>query len=248
MNKYIYPQWPAAANVKAASTTRLAGYSASPCDSFNLGDHVGDEQQAVLDNRRLLQQELCLPGKPQWMNQVHGTDVFYVAKSSDNVPTADALWSDQCDCVLTVMTADCLPVLLAAKNGNCIATIHGGWRGLVGGVIQRTVQALPVPPEDLVAWLGPAIGPQAFEVGAEVRDAFVNLNVQYDNCFVPTQHSGKYLADIFAIGRYCLADAGVDAVCGGERCTYQDPQHFFSYRRDSGNTGRMASLIWIEQT
>jgi len=151
-----------------------------------------------------------------------------------------------CDeCVLSVMTADCLPILLAAKNGSCVAVIHGGWRSLYAGVVQQTVSQLPVAAADLLAWLGPAIGPKAFEVGEEVYEAFVTKSVRYDQCFRARETEGKFLADIFAIGKLCLEEAGVVESAGGDRCTFQEKTHFFSHRRDGAKTGRMASLIWI---
>lgn len=246
MNKYLYPEWSAPAGVKAVSTTRLAGNSVSPYDSFNLGTHVGDDPDAVLSNRRQLIQELQLPAEPQWMNQVHGKEVVYIAGHNNGVPTADALWTDQPDCVLSVMTADCLPVLLASKNGGVVAAIHGGWRGLVAGIVQHTVKALPVPPTELVAWFGPAIGPQVFEVGEDVVEAFVSIDLRFQPCFTPASQAGKYLANIYALGQLCLEDAGVAEIAGGDQCTFQDSKHFFSYRRDGSKTGRMASLIWFE--
>ncbi len=245
MKKYLTPEWPSPANVRAVSTTRLSGNSAVPFCSFNLGDHVGDDPAAVQRNRDALCDELTLPDAPQWLNQVHGSDIRYVDQRCDNAPDADAAWTDQPGRVLSIMTADCLPVLITAKSGVCIAAIHGGWRGLLDEVIQKTVAALPVPPGELLAWLGPAIGPQAFEVGAEVREAFVQKNKGFDCCFVAQPGAEKFLADIFAIGRLCLHHAGITEISGGVHCTFQDQKHFFSYRRDAGSTGRMASLIWL---
>lgn len=247
MNKYLYPEWQLPGCIRAASTTRLHGAGVAPFDSFNLGMHVGDDAEVVQSNRDLLVHELELPDQPQWLNQVHGCDICYVTHASAAAPTADAAWTDQPGCVLAVMTADCLPLLLASRSGDCVAVIHGGWRSLLADVVQQTVAAMRVEPAELSAWLGPAIGPEAFEVGAEVKDAFTKKNQQFNHCFREGSH-GKYTADIFSIGRQCLAVAGVTSATGGDHCTFQDQTHFFSHRRDAGKTGRMASLVWIEPT
>ncbi len=247
-DNYVVPQWPAPSNVHSVSTTRLPGVGEIPFDRFNLGTHVGDNQKVVTENRAVLRSECGLPGPPQWLNQVHGIDVQYVAQVTDSVPTADAAWTDQPNCVLSVMTADCLPVLLSSRTGSCVAALHGGWRGLVGGIVEATVDAMPIDnPDDLIAWLGPAIGPQHFEVGAEVRSAFTDKSEKFNHCFAATEKPDKYLADIFEIGRQCLLASGVKSVFGGGVCTFQEKTHFFSHRRDAGITGRMASLIWIKQ-
>lgn len=247
MNKYIYPQWTVPTPVESVSTTRLGGAGKVPFDSFNLGTHVGDDPVVVQQNRELLTQELSLPATPRWLNQVHGEEVIYVADTDGEMPTADAAWTDVPGCVLSVMTADCLPLLLTSKTGDCVAAVHGGWRGLLAGVVQNTVATLPASGNQLQAWLGPAIGPSAFEVGAEVREKFVEKSADFEKCFRVGDVKGKFIADIYAIGRLCLRHAGVHDVQGGNYCTFQDQTLFFSYRRDGGTTGRMASLIWIER-
>lgn len=249
MDKFLTPQWPAATRVRSVSTTRSGGVSLSPYDSLNLGSHVDDDPDAVSRNRDILCSELSLPAVPAWMDQVHGVDVLYVDHNTTTVQTADAAWTDQPGCVLCVMTADCLPVLLASRSGLVVAVAHGGWRGLANGILQKTVDALPVEAGELVAWLGPAIGPSQFEVGSEVREAFVSRDPLFDDCFEPSPSgSEKFLADIFKLGEHSLHSAGVMQVFGSGICTYQDSRRFFSHRRDQGKTGRMASLIWIDNT
>jgi YfiH family protein len=245
-HKYVIPQWPVPEQIKSVSTTRQPGCSTEPFNSFNLGTHVGDDPAVVEKNRAVLQSDCSLPAAPQWLNQVHGCVVHRVDHVTESVPVADAAWTNTPNCVLSIMTADCLPVLLASRSGDCVAALHGGWRGLAEGVVKATVDALPVhDPADLIAWLGPAIGPQHFEVGAEVRSAFVNKGKAFSRCFVKTAGVDKYLADIFEIGRLCLHGAGVLSVHGGGVCTFKEKNRFFSHRRDAGKTGRMASLIWI---
>lgn len=245
MKKYIYPNWSAPGCVKSVSTTRLGGLGDVPYDSFNLGTHVNDDPMVVQRNRELLCKELALPGTPHWLNQEHGAEVVYIKESGNETLTADAAWTDVPGCVLSVMTADCLPLLLTSKKGNCVAVVHGGWRGLVSGVVQNTVTALPTKPDLLSAWLGPAIGPTVFEVGEEVREAFINECNDFDKCFRSAETDGKFIADIYAIGKLCLMKVGVQSTFGGNYCTFQDKTRFFSHRRDEGNTGRMATLIWM---
>jgi len=236
----IVPSWPAPANVRAIQTTRYGGVSASPYDSLNLGDHVADDPLHVAANRQRLQS--WLPSEPVWMRQVHGRAVVCADKASC-LPEADAAYARHSNTVCTVMTADCLPLLLCDRAGTVVAAVHAGWRGLLAGVIEATVQQMAVAPDTLLAWLGPAIGPQAFEVGAEVQQAFVTHDRAAESAFVP-HGEGKWFADLYLLGRRRLAEAGVHAVYGGEYCTYRDHQRFFSYRRD-GVTGRMASMIWL---
>lgn len=247
MDEFVRPQWPVPPTIGSISTTRLPGVGMAPFDSFNLGLHVNDDPKTVAANRLVLKAECALPGSPQWLNQVHGTETIRVQRVSEKTPTADAAWTNTPGCVLSVMTADCLPVLFSSRSGDCVAVAHGGWRGLVDGVLESTVSAMPVSdPNEILAWFGPAIGPECFEVGAEVRLAFIRKSAVFEQCFVPSAvDSGKYLADIFQIGRLCLREVGVEAVFGGGICTFQDEVRFFSHRRDQGKTGRMASLIWI---
>lgn len=237
---WIVPDWPAPARVKACITTRAGGVSVAPFDSLNLGTHVGDDPVAVKKNRqRLLSQLGC---KPAWLQQVHGIDV--VEAAPDTLAEADASWTATPGIACTVMTADCLPALFCDRNGTRVAAAHAGWRGLAAGVLEATLDALAVAPEDTLVWLGPAIGPQAFEVGAEVREAFVGQHAQAAQAFGESLNPGRYMADIYELARIRLAARGVAAVYGGGFCTYSDPR-FYSYRR-AARTGRFASLIWLD--
>jgi polyphenol oxidase len=238
----VFPGWPAPANVMALQTTRLGGYSSRPYASLNLGDHVGDDPLVVAANRQRLNR--FVPTEPLWMRQVHGTNVIDAALASC-LPEADAAIARAPDAVCCVMTADCLPVLLCDHAGTVVAAVHAGWRGLLHGVIEATIDTMHVPSSGLLAWLGPAIGPQAFEVGDEVRQAFVHVDENARHAFTP-QADGKWLADIYLLARQRLQGAGVAQIHGGEFCTHTDSARFFSYRRD-GVTGRMASMIWLAQ-
>lgn len=246
----IIPEWPAPANVRALQTTRDGGVSVGAYATFNLGDHVGDDPVAVARNRALLRGSL--PAEPVWLKQVHG-NIVADADRTEGVPDADAARARQPGKVCAVMTADCLPLLLCDEAGTVVAAAHAGWRGLAGGVVEATVKAMNVAPERLLVWLGPAIGPQAFEVGEEVRQAFMAHDPEAAKAFVPShalraQHSGlstqKWLADIYLLARQRLSHLGVERVYGGGLCTYTDAEHYYSYRRDQA-TGRMASLIWL---
>lgn len=243
--RFITPDWPAPDSVQTASTMRRDGYSTGHWDSFNLGQHVGDQDGRVVANRRLLRDSLQLPVEPVWLQQVHGTEVFYADSPTVDIPVADAVWTDKPDVVLSIMTADCLPVLFTSKSGDCIAAVHAGWRGLASGILQKTVTTLPVPANQLMAWMGPAIGPAHFEVGEDVLQAFISIDPAHSSAFTesPTD-PGKYLADLFSLARAVLVQVGVANVYGGGVCTYSDAGDFFSYRRDGAETGRMATLIW----
>ena len=238
---WIVPDWPVPAGVRALSTTRAGGVSVAPYDSLNLGTHVGDDPANVAANRAQVRR--IVPSEPAWLNQVHGT-VVVDAASVAGVPDADASVSRTPGAVCVVMTADCLPVLLCDRAGTVVGAAHAGWRGLHGGVIEATVTAMQVAPADVIAWLGPAIGPTAFEVGDEVRAAFVAVDAIADAAFKPAGQPGKWLADIYLLARQRLAALGVTAVYGGDCCTVSESRRFFSYRRD-GVTGRMASLVWL---
>ncbi len=240
--QFILPDWPAPANVRATVTTRTGGVSRAPYDSFNLAAHVGDDPAAVRENRARLSTALALPAVPAWLKQVHGV-VVVDATLSGCEPEADGVFATQPGAVCAVLTADCLPVLLCNRAGTKVAALHAGWRGLVGGVIEAGVKALGVPGSDLLAWLGPAIGPASFEVGPEVRAAFVRHDTQAAQAF-RVARDGKYLADIYLLARLQLQRLGVAEVYGGGFCTVTERARFFSYRRD-GVTGRMASLIWL---
>jgi YfiH family protein len=237
----IVPDWPAPAAVRAAQTTRLGGVSRMPFDSLNLGACAGDVAEHVAENRRLLRQRLNLPAEPVWLTQVHGADV---ASAAEGAARADAAWTDRPGVVCAIMTADCLPVLLCDRTGAAVAAAHAGWRGLAAGVLEATVAAMRRPPGRLLAWLGPAIGPEVFEVGDEVRQQFLAADPAAHVCFRRSP-SGRWLADLYALARRRLARAGVEAVYGGGFCTVGQEDLFFSYRRD-GRTGRMAALIWRE--
>ncbi|MBW3165208.1 peptidoglycan editing factor PgeF [Ferrimonas balearica] len=234
--------WPAPANVRAISTDRLGGESVAPYESLNLGDHVGDEPAVVLANRAALSRDAGLPNEPAWLNQVHGTDVVCLPLTLA-APDADASYSAQAEQVCTVMTADCLPVLFCNADGTEVAAAHAGWRGLLDGVLEATLSRFQASPDAIMAWMGPAIGPKAFEVGPEVRAQFIARDASAAEAFV-ARPNGKYLADLYALARQRLLQAGVTRVYGGEACTFSDPERFFSYRRD-GQTGRQASLIWF---
>lgn len=240
MNEWIVPGWPAPARVRALITTRSGGVSVGPYASLNLGEHVGDDPLAVAENRRRLVRHL--PAEPFWLSQVHGTRVLRAEGAAPGAE-GDAAFTREKDVVCAVMTADCLPVLLCDAAGSVVGVAHAGWRGLAGGVAQATVAAMGVPPDSLLAYLGPAIGPGAFEVGDDVRAAFLHQTAEAARGFVP-HGAGKWLADLYELARQCLRQAGVGKVFGGGYCTVAEPQRFFSYRRDK-TTGRMAALIWL---
>lgn len=237
----LQPDWPAPSTVKALSTTRLGGVSVSPYASLNLGCHVGDDPVAVAENRRCLR--ALLPGEPCWLSQVHGTEVIEADGQRREIE-ADASFTRVPGCVCAVQTADCLPVLFCDRGGSVVAAAHAGWRGLAAGVLENTILAMDVPPSDILAWLGPAIGPQFFEVGDDVREAFVATGEEASAAFV-MRSSGKWLADIFLLARQRLLGAGVSSVFGGGLCTFSDSTRFYSYRRDRV-CGRMATLIWLD--
>lgn len=237
---WIIPDWGAPPDVRALITSRNGGVSRPPYDSMNLGDHVGDDPDSVARNRAILRRSL--PAEPVWLKQVHGTHVANADMPLEN-SEADAIVAHEKNCVCVVMTADCLPVLLCDDAGTVVAAAHAGWRGLVSGAIERSIQATGVPSSSLMAYLGPAIGPHAFEVGDDVRQAFTSHDPAAQAAFVP-HGAGKWLADIYLLARQRLAASGVRRVYGGQLCTFTDSARYFSYRRD-GATGRMASLIWL---
>lgn len=246
MNDWIIPDWPAPKNVNALFTTRNGGVSGKQNKVYatlNLGSHVNDDLTDVEENRLLLNK--YLPSAPKWLKQVHGTSVLCV---DDELMSrqGDAAFSRTHGTVCAVMVADCLPVFLCDRAGAAVAVVHAGWRGLAAGIIEKTVAEMCNDQTQLMAWLGPAIGPESFEVGGEVREVFINHDNQSSIAFVPQQGEGndKWLADIFQLARLRLIKAGVTKIFGGGVCTYSDPSKFFSYRRD-GETGRMAALIWL---
>lgn len=235
----LTPEWPAPAWVQACVTTRGGGVSLAPYTTLNLGDHVGDAPAAVAENRRRLSDQFAI--QPAWLKQVHGIEVAEADPS--RVVEADGNWTATPGIACTAMTADCLPALFCDRAGTRVAAAHAGWRGLAGGVLEATLAKLNVPASEVLVWLGPAIGPQAFEVGAEVREAFMTVHRESANAFVPAPQPGKFLADIYVLARIRLAAVGVNAVYGGGLCTVTDPR-FYSYRR-SPVTGRFASLVWL---
>jgi hypothetical protein len=241
MSDLILPDWQAPANVRALSTTRAGGASQGSYASLNLGDHVGDDAAAVAENRARLR--AVVPAEPMWLKQVHGTRCVVAADSPMGVE-ADASVSFSAGSVCAVLTADCLPLLLCDTAGTAVAAAHAGWRGLAAGVIERTVRAMQRPGSELLAWLGPAIGPASFEVGDEVRAAFVAHDAQAVTAFAP-QGDGKWLCDLYTLARQRLVALGVQRISGGGYCTYTERERFYSFRRD-GVTGRMASCIWLE--
>jgi len=236
---FLFPDWPAPTGVHAATTLRTGGVSVGPYNSLNSALHVGDDTESVMHNRRFIRERLALPSEPVWLEQIHSSQVVkagYVV----GLPQADASYTDEPGVVCAVMTADCLPLLLCSVDGLRIAAIHAGWRGLLNGVIGNAVAALGEC--ELLGWLGPAIGPDSFEVGEEVRIAFVHKSPAFDNAFKP-QAGGKWLADIYRLARIELNMLGVTNIYGGRFCTVAEPDRFYSYRRDTV-TGRMATLIW----
>lgn len=242
--QFIQPDWPAPETVRALVTTRQGGVSLPPFKSFNLGLHVGDNPEHVQQNRQRLQQYLGTANKPQWLRQVHGNRVV-AAKPDADVPEADACFTDLPNLPCAVMTADCLPVFFCTRQGDRVAVAHAGWRGLAGGVLEATLDKMQVAAREVLVWLGPAIGPQQFEVGGEVRDAFIAFSACCSEAFInhPTKPN-HWFADIYQLARIRLQLRGVDKVYGGDFCTYSNSEQFFSYRRDA-DTGRMANLIWI---
>ena len=242
-SEWISPRWPAPERVRAVSTTRHGGTSRPPYDTLNLAEHVGDEAVAVAANREQLRQALQLPAMPAWLQQVHGVQVVNAAGVTAPV-AADAAYALEPEVVCAVLTADCLPVLLCDRGGRAVAAAHAGWRGLAAGVIEQTIAAMPAPGAELMAWLGPAISANAYVVGEEVRDTFLSHDPAAVTAFRPAADGGWH-ADLYLLARQRLQSQGVTEVHGGGFCTWEDPVRFYSYRRD-GVTGRMASLIWLQ--
>lgn len=241
---WLIPDWPAPPRIGAVVTTRAGGVSEAPFDSMNLGNHVDDEPAAVATNRRLLRESLGTDFDPQWLRQVHGTRV--IEALGDGVEReADASTTATPGQPCAVMTADCLPVLFCATDASEVGAAHAGWRGLADGVLEATVQTMQSAPENLLAWMGPAIGPEAFEVGPEVRARFLEMDPECAAAFLPAVRDGHWMADMYALARRRLQASGVSQIHGGGLCTYSDSRRFYSFRRDQ-RTGRMASLIWIK--
>ena len=242
----IYPDWPAPDNVKSVMTTRHGGTSLPPYDSMNLGLHVEDIEASVIQNRLVLRQSLNLPNDPLWLNQVHGTEIadHLGFKSGDD---ADAVISNRAEDVCAIMTADCLPVLFCNKQGTVVAAAHAGWRGLKNGILEKCVTKMNCDAEDIIVWLGAAISQDRFEVGNEVKDAFMSVHKESESAFkANSSNSDKWFADIYQLARVHLSKVGIanEGIYGGGCCTFNEADTFFSYRRES-RTGRMASLIWL---
>ncbi|GAA05143.1 peptidoglycan editing factor PgeF [Photobacterium leiognathi] len=242
--KAIIPNWPAPKSVKAISTTRSGGVSVAPYHEFNLGLHVGDNESDVKQNRERLKQHCELVESPAWLNQIHSADVIKLDVALSSVPDADGSFTRTPGLACAIMTADCLPVLFCNKQGTEVAAVHAGWRGLASGVIENAVDKFDCTPDNIMAWLGPAIGPDAFEVGGEVREQFMAVDANAELAFKP--HGDKWLADLYLLAKQRLQRLGVTEVYGGEYCTFSDEQQFYSYRRQSV-TGRQASLVWLTE-
>lgn len=237
----LFPDWPAPSHVRAATTLRCGGVSQGVYAGLNIALHVGDDEAHVRHNRQIVKEWLKLPAEPSWLEQVHGNRVVKVS-ANGTIERADAAYSTETGIVCAVMTADCLPLLMCSTDGKQIAAVHAGWRGLLAGIIEQAVAALDQ--RDVLVWLGPAIGPECFEVGNDVRDAFVHKAAIYVDAFRPAGQD-KWLADIYRLARIELLGLGIRRIYGGDFCTYSNADSFYSYRREN-RTGRMATLIWRE--
>ncbi|MGL1102291.1 peptidoglycan editing factor PgeF [Vibrio vulnificus] len=237
----IIPNWPAPKNVKALSSTRQGGYSTGVYAGLNLGTHVGDDFSIVMRNRQWLAEQAQMPSAPIWLNQTHSTTVIEATGPTEVILDADGVFTHSSDVVCSAMTADCLPVLITNTSGTQVAAVHAGWRGLAGGIVEEALRHFS---QDVLIWLGPAIGPQAFEVGDDVVEAFCQQHPQAVSAFSAHTTPNKWLADMDQLARIRLSSIGVEAIYSSELCTYQDLR-FYSYRRE-GVTGRQASFIWFE--
>jgi YfiH family protein len=245
---WLGPDWPVPQNVRSVFTLRSGGVSVGPCASLNLAAHVADAPQAVAENRRRVAATFKLPTEPAWLTQVHGNEVLRLDARLAADLTADAVVTAQAGRVCAIQVADCLPVLFAARDGSVVGAAHAGWRGLAAGVLENTVAALGVAPAQLLAWIGPGIGPANFEVGPEVREAFLCAAgaagaAEVQSAFVANAR-GRWQCDLVGLARLRLAACGLTAIHGGRWCTFSDAENFFSFRRD-GHSGRMAALIWL---
>jgi polyphenol oxidase len=245
---WLRPDWPVPESVRAVFTLRSGGASAPPYASLNVGSHVGDDSEAVAENRRRIAAAFDLPSEPHWLSQVHGNRVIRLGPAPDPDREADAVVTGEAGPVCVIQVADCLPVLFAARDGSVVGAAHAGWRGLAAGVLEHTVAALGTPPPQLLAWIGPGIGPANFEVGPEVREAFIgaipDAAAETEAAFVRNAR-GRWQCDLTALARLRLAALGLTGVFGEPWCTFADAENFFSFRRD-GRTGRMAALIWLD--
>jgi YfiH family protein len=244
--EFVYPDWPAPVHVKALTTTRNGGFSVGPYASFNLSNLVGDEPGCVKHNRALLREVLKLPSEPLWLTQVHGNRVIDAFDAGPG-EEADGCVTGTGGVVCAVLTADCLPIFLCDRRSTRIGVLHAGWRGLAAGVVEEGLRLIQLPPANLLVWLGPAIGPSAYEVGEEVRRKFVDIDKDMAEAFTPVpDRPGHWLADLYDIARRRLRAQGVHSIYGGLRCTLRERDLFYSHRRD-GTCGRMASLIWLDK-
>jgi len=234
-------------NVKLLSTLRLleGGWSKGNFENFNLALHVDDEQGAVLANRDLLLSHYNLPSKPLWINQIH-SNITVNAKSISSIVDADASYTRQPGIVCSVLTADCLPIFVSNKEGTAVGVAHAGWRGIVDGIIESLIESFDCNGKDLVVHLGPAISQLSFEVGSEIKSQYVSKNKNFENCFINLNN--KYYLDLYGAARVVLKSFGVSSISGGDRCTYKESDQYFSYRRDGICSGRMAHLIWIDNS
>ena len=246
-HSYLKPNWPAPAQVNAFQTTRQGGFSSGAHASFSLGgqDPFDNEQHQTANQKKLLADLTINDTLPLWLHQTHGHHVIDKAANTTTNPEADACYSLKANVICAVRTADCLPILLCDRKGSMVAAIHSGWKSLLGGIIEATIAALPTHGSNLLAWLGPAIGPNQFEITEDVRQLFIADNKKSTPCFVQKKE-GVWFANLYHLAKQRLLSAGVENIYGGEYCTYSQDALFFSYRRDKGQTGRMASLIWLE--
>lgn len=241
--RYLIPDWPAPKQIQSCVTLRQGGHSKGNFSSFNLGENCGDEPEALAANRQQLNEDWGWSHSPQWLKQVHGIQV--VTSSSDGVVReGDASWTDSKGLPCVVTTADCLPVIFCNQEGTCVAAAHAGWKGLAGGVLESTIAAMKCEPESIMAWMGPAISQKHFEVGPEVRQAFIDHDSQAAQAFIPGQ-GDRWYGDLYQLAKQRLQAAGVSELYGGGFCTYDESDRWFSYRRDGKESGRLATLIWI---
>lgn len=239
----IPANWQAPSTIKALTTSRLGGVSLAPYNSFNLGDHVGDDSAAVIQNRQLLTNHLSLPSQPSWLQQVHGTEVINLVKPLDHghVVEADGVFTSKPDVVCGILTADCLPIFIANQQGTKVALLHAGWRGLANGIIEKGIASFKQSGTELIAYAGPCISKAAFEIGAEVKEQLGGD----DACYHQSTRAGHFYADLVELSRLRCEAVGLTQFTASQYCTYNDAEMLYSYRRD-GETGRMASLLWIE--
>lgn len=239
---FIFPRWPVLERVCSASTTRMGGFSQKPFDHFNLATHVGDDVHSVIQNRQLLKQALSLPTEPLWLEQIHSSIVIDASQAEST--TADGAYTNQPGIVCAVMTADCLPILLCNRTGTEVAAVHGGWKGLSQEIIQNALSRFRSAPQDIFAWLGPAIGPNHFEVGDDVRHSFIRLDSELAKAFVRSHPNHGWMANLRLIATLQLQRQGITEIFSEQVCTFDNYSGFYSYRRNN-QTGRMASLIWL---